>query len=150
MSIFTISRQMGTLGDPIAQELARRLNAPLLDRTSLMAEPARYGLPAERTPLEIAERGPTLLERLGGERPRYLLALRSALYSFAASHDHAVILGLGGQVFFAPVRHAVRVLLVAPFETRVGRVLAEFADREAAARAVRQHDRERSGYHQYV
>lgn len=150
--IFTISRQIGSLGDAVAQELAKRLNVPLIDRSKMVAEAYRYGLATERqTPPEIAERKPTLLQRLDEERHRFSVLLRAMLYDFAATQETTVILGLTAQVLFKNVRHAIRTLTVAPFMVRVERVMREEGlDRQAAITVVRQSDSDRAGYHQYL
>lgn len=152
MAIITISRQLGSLGDTVAEELARRLNAPLMDPSLVMTAASRYGLGSEHgTPPEMAERAPTLLQRLGEDRQRYGVLIRSVLYDFVAEHSDAVIVGLGGQAVFAPVRHVYRFLIVAPFEARVERVMgARQVDRKTATALVHQSDRERAGYYHYM
>lgn len=150
--IYTISRQMGSYGDAIAEELAKRVGVPLIDRSKLVAEAYRYGLSTERqTPPEIAERKPTLLQRLDEERQRFSVLLRAMLYDLAATQETTVIVGLTAQVLFRSVRHAVRTLTVAPFMVRVERVMREERlDRQAAIALVRQSDSDRAGYHQYL
>ncbi|MBI2322447.1 MAG: cytidylate kinase family protein [Chloroflexi bacterium] len=152
MAIFTISRQLGSLGDTVAEELARRLNAPLMDPSLVMTAASGYGLGSEQgTPPEMAERAPTLLQRLGEDRQRYGVLIRSVLYDFVAEHSDAVIVGLGGQAVFAPVRHVYRFLIVAPFEVRVERVIGDRqVDRKTATVSVHQSDRERAGYYHYM
>lgn len=149
MAIFTISRQMGSLGGEIAGEVARRLNAPLLDSANILAEAARLGLAAQqKTPPEMAERPPTLLERLGEDRARYGVLVRSVVYDFALNQEPTVIVGLSGQILFAPVRQALRALTIAPFEARVERVkAAAHVDDETARATVHRSDRERAGYY---
>lgn len=149
--IYTISREIGSYGDAIAEDLAKRLGVPLIDRSKMVAEAYRYGLTAERqTPPEIAERKPTLLQRLDEERHRYSVLLRAMLYELAAAQETTVILGLAAQVLFKNVRHALRTLTVAPFMVRVERVMREeHLDRQAAITLVRQSDSDRAGYHQY-
>lgn len=150
--IFTISRQIGSKGDAVAEQLASRLNVPLIDRSRMVAEAHRYGLTAEQQPPpEIAERKPTLWQRLDEERHRYSVLLRAILYDCGATQETTVILGLGAQILFARVRHALRGFTVAPFMVRVERVMREERlERQAAITVVRQSDQDRAGYHQYM
>ncbi|MBI4506077.1 MAG: cytidylate kinase family protein [Chloroflexi bacterium] len=150
--VITISRQIGSLGDAVAEELAKRLSVPLTDRSKMVAEAYRYGLTTNRqTPPEIAERKPTLLQRLDEERHRFSVLLRAMLYDFAATQETTVIIGLTAQMLFKNVRHALRTLTVAPFLVRVERVMREQGlDRQAAITIVRQSDSDRAGYHQYL
>lgn len=150
--IFTISRQIGSFGETIGAELAKRLNVELIDRSTLVVEGHRFGLTAERKPPpEIAERKPTLLQRLDEERQRFSVLVRAVLYDSAARQDTTVIVGLGAHVLFGRVRHALRTLTVAPFMVRVERVMREERlERQPAITAVRQSDNDRTGYHQYM
>lgn len=150
MAIVTVSRQLGSWGDLIAERLADRLGVRRLDRGMMVAEVYRYGVsPREAFAPEMEERKPTLLQRLDEERRRYSVLLRAILYE-RAEEGEAVIIGLGSQVLLRNISHVLKTLVVAPLEVRVERVMErEGSDRATAHNLVRQSDRDRAGYMQY-
>lgn len=137
--ILTISRQMGSLGDEIAQEMARRLGWDLLDHSQLiqrffsegvteqerqsLSESARYFLnsaPDGQTYIDRLERG---LNRLAEEKP-------------------LILLGFGSQVIFSENDDAVHVRITAPSDIRLERVRQQFnATEDTASQILDQADR---------
>ena len=123
LPLVTISRQMGSLGDEIAQTLAKKLGWDLLDRSQLidrffsdqtdererrlLSESARFFLnpsPTGETYLDRLERG---LFQMANERP-------------------LILLGFGSQVIFADHPGAVHIRITAPLDVRRDRVSSQF------------------------
>ena len=148
----TISRQMGALGAQTGQRLAEELHWQALDKEILSA----IALDA-RTRESLIER---LDEQATGTikdylsqmvvpgdpgQAAYLEHMLRVVWSFARQ-GNAIILGRGANYFLDP-RCGLRVRLVAPLDTRVGRV----ARREAlppaeAERVVRANDARQAAF----
>jgi len=137
--ILTISRQMGSLGDEIAQEMARRLGWDLLDHSHLIqrffsdgvTEQERQALGGSaRFFLNTAPDGQTYISRL--ERGLNRLAEEKPL----------VLLGFGSQVIFADNDDAVHIRITAPSDIRLERVRQQFhATADHARQMLDQADR---------
>ena len=137
--ILTISRQMGSLGDEIAHEMARRLGWDLLDHTQLtsrffaegITERERHSLSeSARFFLNVAPDGQTYIDHL--ERGLNQLAEEKPL----------ILLGFGSQVIFADHDEAVHVRITAPADIRLERVKKQFnATDENASQMLDQADR---------
>ncbi|MGI6169155.1 MAG: cytidylate kinase family protein [Christensenellales bacterium] len=125
MPILTISRQMGSLGDAIAEALARKLGWPLIDRSCLierffaditnahqqhmLTESAKFYLtPMENTPYS------------------YIDYLKNALLTSANQGEPALLIGFGSQVIFSEYRSALHVRITAPRDVRLARIRKEF------------------------
>ena len=157
MPIVAISRLLGSEGEAVARALAARLGYRLMDRQTLLTEAEALGVRNLRPNApELAERTPTLWQRLNEERRRYGTLLRAAVYGFARGDD-AVILGLGASHLLRDVSHALKVLVVAGDAVRIARVMEQGSPRQPAplsrARAedaLHQTDREWIGYVRYM
>jgi len=151
MPVITVSRQDGSEGDLVARMVAERLGFVFLDRAAMLSAAQQEGVAINKALVpEIDEKKPSFWERLDEERRRYNLLLRYLVYDFAR-RDRCVIVGHGAEAFLAGLNHVLRVKLIAPFDTRVKRVMErDRLPKEAAVNAVRQSDRERAGYMKYL
>jgi cytidylate kinase len=155
MALVSFSRQEGSLGGLIAREVASRLGYRVLDLKALLDEARAFGGIDEATP-ELQEKQPGLLERLDRERRRYGVVLRAVVYK-AALQDNVVFLGRGVGMLLGDLSHAMRVLVVAPLETRISRVMRQGVSarpgpksHEEAEEIVRRADRDRRDYLRYL
>ncbi len=155
MALVSFSREEGSLGGVVAREVAARLGYRVLDLKALLDEAQVYGGIKQTAP-ELLERQPGLLERLDRERRRYSVLLRAVVYG-AALEDNVVFLGRGVGMLVGDLSHALRVLVVAPQETRIARVMRQGVSarpgpksREEAEEIVRRADRDRAGYLRYL
>ena len=151
MPVITVSRQDGSEGDLVAKMVAERLGFVFLDRAAMVSAAQQEGMSINKALVpEIDEKKPSFWERLDEERRRYNLLLRYLVYDFAR-RDQCVIVGHGAEAFLAGLNHILRVKLIAPFDTRVKRVMErDRLPKDAAVSAVRQSDRERAGYMKYL
>jgi cytidylate kinase len=156
MPVVTLSWELGSEGDQIAQSLAERLGARLVDPPVLFDAVRAYDAPNVRPNApELAERAPNLWERLNEERRRYGVLLRAVIYRFA-DEDNCVIVGYGSALLLRNVRHVLSTRTIAPREVRLQRVMAASdvrdptAAREAAEEAIRRTDRDRSRHIRYL
>ncbi|MBI4493469.1 MAG: cytidylate kinase family protein [Chloroflexi bacterium] len=157
MAAITIARQLGSLGDEVAQALAERLGYRFVDKLALTSAAQAYsGLEITSGVPEIEEKKPSFWERLNEERHRYRVVLRSTMLEFAVQ-DRVVLLGMGGAYMLRDFSHVLRVFVTSPVSVRVDRIARTGTpqrpgpmDREAATSAIQHGDRERAGYARYL
>src|SRR5215211_689972 len=150
MPIVTVTRQLGSEGDAIGRLLAERLGFRYLDKDGIAEAMRAYGGDVEPGAPEIQEKQPSFWERLNEERRRHSIMLRSAVYSFAMDDD-CVIVGVGASMLLKGLSHVLKVLTIAPQETRVRRVMEQASlSQEAAMETLRARDREVAGYLRYL
>jgi cytidylate kinase len=165
MAVITIARQYGSLGDEIARDVARQLEMHLVDQEIINQVASRLGVAAE-TVTERDEREPSLVSDLvrtlrrlyPGPLPRaagqatadldesqYLQVIREVVTEVARARS--VIVGRGASLILGQQPDVVHVLLVAPFDTRVERIMtAEGLSRQGAVQRVRHVDEDRARY----
>lgn len=142
MSIVAISSTLGSLGDEIRRELARRLAYEFADREILARAAERFGQRALE--LEQATEGkPGFLERFRDDKHRYVTYVEAVVLDMAA-RDNVVLAGRGAVILLSRIPHVLRVRITAPEAVRAERVEnAQGLTREAALDAIREGDRER-------
>ncbi len=139
MALVTISRQMASLGDEIAQTIAQKMNWPLLTRNTVL-EDCFQPFVSKQT------------YRLLQESARFFLKTDDAGQSYRsmlvdsvrrlAGEQGAVLVGFGSQVIFSQNPNAVHVRITAPETTRIERVMDRYHVSEAdAARIIKTADR---------
>jgi cytidylate kinase len=150
MAIITIARQIGSLGNEIAADVAQRLHYTLVDQTKLQEAAAAYGMLKSELE-EVHERRPTLVTRYLTMRHRaYLDMIQTITYEYARADD-VVLLGRGATVLLSDVPSALHVSMFAPVERRVEVVMArEGISRPLAEQLVRESDQDRAGYMRYL
>jgi cytidylate kinase len=170
MPVITISRQYASGGGEVAQIVAEKLGAVLLDRELIYEVAQRLGLP-EDVVSEHEERGETIIARLvsalrvsypdslslpditeaPGDFPdlsnRALVQVTEQVMHQAATNEDVVIVGRGGQFVLRNHPRALHVHIYAPFDIRVQAVMGEQSvGRQEAERIVRDFDGARARY----
>ncbi len=148
MAIITISREMGSGGIPIAQQVAEELGYALIDGSSIEEVASEYDLTAEA--LELTdEKPPAFVDTL--DRKIELDVYRIQLLVLERAYQGDVIIyGRGGQDLLPGIGTVVRVRVIAPFEERVERwAEREWLDPDLARSLVRRSDQQRAGYIKY-
>lgn len=130
MSVITISRQMCSLGDEVAEELSRKLGWELITRNSLLF---RFPDIAE-TPYDqrmLSESAKYFLKK-NKENDTFLELLKRDLEDYLEGNS-AVLMGFGSQMIFSERRDAVHVRIFAPKAVRIMRAKKQFhvSDEEA-------------------
>jgi len=150
MAIITIARQIGSLGNEIAVDVAQHLHYALVDQAKLQEAAQAYGMLKSELE-EVHERRPTLVTRYLTMRHRaYLDMIQTIIYEHARADD-VVILGRGATVLLSDVPSALHVNTFAPFERRVEVVMGrEGISRLLAEQIVRESDQDRAGYMRYL
>jgi cytidylate kinase len=145
VTIITISRQMGSQGDELAAELARRLGWRCLCREVINQAAVDAGVPL----VALAD-----IDELGflGLRPRreewqaYQAQVERIIHRLA-EEENAIIVGRGSQVALRNHRHALHLRVVAPLETRLSRFQQqEQISPEAAQARLEASDKARNRY----
>jgi cytidylate kinase len=169
MSLVTIRGQLGSGAPEIGREVARKLHFDYVDREIIAEVAAR--LQREERDVIAKEMPPgTLLGRIvealtsgnagnifeGGYLPpeliplgdtRYVKALESVVWELARG-ESIVIRGRGSQFILKEHPGSLHVMLVAPLEVRVQRVMQDLKlDREAAGQEIARFD---SSRHEFV
>ena len=149
MSIVAISDTLGSRGDVMGRELARRLGWQFADRAVIAKAAEQFG-EAVGDLRQVTEERPSLWERFTDSKRRYLLYIEASVFEMAM-RDRMVIVGHGAAIMLREIRHALRVRVSAPERERVERVRqSEGLTENAALGAVRDSDGERASRMRYL
>lgn len=125
MSVITISREFGSEGDFIAQQVARTLNYHYVDQKIIGILLDQYGY--VEFDKEYATL-PTFWERFDAQREQQrdaMVKMLNQVIQTIAHHGNVVLLGRSGFEVLAGFADVLHVRLQAPFSVRVGRVMAQ-------------------------
>lgn len=148
MAIITFSRQMGSGGIPIVQQVADELGYALVDGDAIKEVASEYDL-TDETLQQIDEKPPAFVENIDRQielnmNRIQLIVLEKAL------EGNVIIYGRGGQDLLPGVSSVFRVRVIAPFEERVERwAEREWLDPDLARSLVRKSDQQRAGFIKY-
>lgn len=166
MPVITISRQYGSLGDEIGKDVAERLHLRFVDQDVIGEVARRLGVPASRLNELDERRGrivgdlvrtmrqlypATRLPETASDNPdldesSYLQVIRQVIWEVARGDD-AVIVGRGSAFVLQKHPDLIHVLVVAPIEVRVERIMAaEGLDQSQALHRVKETDASRARY----
>jgi cytidylate kinase len=168
MSVITIRGQLGTGAPEVGKQIADRLHSDYVDREIIAEVAARLRrqeqdvIAKEMPPGSFLGRIVEALGRSGGmgfegaylpalqiplDDTRYLEALKSVIRELARSQS-LVIRGRGSQFILKDYPGSLHVLLVAPLEVRVKRVMQDLnLDEEAAKQEIESYDNSR---HEFI
>jgi len=150
--VVTVSRQYGSLGHDVAQRIAEKLQLDLFDR-ELIHEIAESTHLSERVVSALDEKARELLtDWMTALATNAYLSPAGYIYHLTrvvgaiAHHGGAVIVGRGAHLILDPGK-ALRVLVVAPLDTRVQTVMQRegLSEREAR-RGVNQVEADRKAF----
>lgn len=145
MNAITISRQLGSMGDEVAQELADRLGYRVVCRELINQAARRAGAP-EMALAAIDDLGLFDLQPSYRARKAYQAAIKSVIYEFAGE-GQIIIVGRAGQVILADWPDVLHVKVIAPTDLRAERVAqAQKISLEAARSQVETSDAARRSY----
>jgi cytidylate kinase len=143
--MITISRQMGSGGDEIAEILAARLGWRCLNRHIIERAARKSGAPeaalAMLDELNMMRLRPTPEAQLA-----HRLAVEQAIRD-AAREGQVIVVGRGGQVVLRHQAETFHIKIVSPPDARVQRLIsAARIDEEAAVNRIAASDRSRANY----
>jgi cytidylate kinase len=144
MKWVTVSRRMGTHGSEIAKRVASELGYRFYDTKAINRMAQELGfLESVR---EVDERVPSIFQRLFSQRPMvYLERLYSVIYELA-KQGNAVFLGRGSFLLLRDFPCALHVRVTASSEHCLRTLMGQGLNREAATRAIKRSDDERSAF----
>jgi cytidylate kinase len=133
MPILAVTREMGSLGTYIGQEVARRLGYEFI-RQEIIAEAAQLYDAVERNLIATVEAKPGVWDSLSESARRHFAFIAAEVYEFALK-DSVVIVGRWSTLLLRGVDHALRVRVCAPMDLRVHRTMARLGVGAEEARA---------------
>ena len=144
MKWITFSRKMGTNGSEVARRVASELGYRFYDTKAINHMAQELGFLGSVR--EIDEKVPSIFQRIFSQRPMvYLERLYSVIYELAKQGD-AVFLGRGSHILLRDFTCALHVRVTASPEHCIDTLLDQGLNREAAARAIKRSDDERSAF----
>ncbi len=149
MYFITISEMLGTNGEKIARQVAKKLSYTYYGEEELFKAADRMGFLDDVKNLD--EKGPRLLEKFFSERPKiYLNRLQSVIFELAKKGD-AVFFGRGSQLLLHSFDCAFHVLLTGSLEKRIQRLMEEKGvSREVGEQMIRRSDHEKRGFFRFA
>jgi cytidylate kinase len=148
MAIITISRELATLGDETARELAKSLGYHLVDKNTLAERIKSYGIEDSKLK-KYDERKPSFIASLSHDRDDYLHYLRTAILA-EAERGSCIFIGRGAGAIFKNMPAHISMFLAAPLEIRIERVKSYFhCDEHRARQIIERSDQDRIGFYRY-
>ncbi len=150
MGIITISGEMGSWRDELAEEVCRLGSLDCVDRRTLMeAVAGLVDLSRDEHQL-LAEQGPALLDLNNRRRRVFASFLESVVLQYAQKGE-AVLVGRGANLLLRLVPGVLRVRTVAPLEIRAQRLArAEGLELDRARQLATVVDQQRRAYIAHV
>jgi len=147
MSVITISREFGSGGDVIAQQVAQILGCHFVDQKFVSTILGQYGY--VEFDKEYANL-PTFWERFDAQREKHrdvMMNMLNRVIRAIAHHGNVVILGRSGFEILGGFADVLHVRLQAPFSVRVKRIMEEQQiTTEQAESMVKQSDKVRTAF----
>jgi cytidylate kinase len=117
MSIITISRGSYSRGKEVAERVAQALGYECISRDVLIAASEQFNIPEIKLIRAIHD-APSLLDRFGHGKERYVAFIRAALFKHVQK-DNVVYHGLAGHFFLMGIPHVLKVRIIADIEDRI-------------------------------
>jgi cytidylate kinase len=154
-NVITISRQKGSGGTVVAEELSKRLCWRLIGKDLITEAAAKEGIDEAKIQ-RVFEARVSLQDRMTFQQrsEKYLNAVARVIQEEVDKGD-VVVIGRGAGVILADDPRLFRVHFVADFETRIQRIAAEQRLKgskglDEARRLVNESDYARAAFHMYL
>jgi len=149
MPIITISRGSYSKGKEVAEKVAKKLGYECIARDVIIDASKEFNIPEIKLVRAIHD-APSILERVGYSKEKYLAYLRVALLEHF-QEDNVIYHGLAGHFFIKGISHVLKVRIIADMDERVKLEMErEKISRKEAARILKTDDRERRKWSKYV
>jgi cytidylate kinase len=121
MPLIAMTREMGSLGNEVAQGVAEALGLEVTHHEIIdnLADKMRV---RKSHVVRLLDGKASLLERLTSDRTSLAIYTEDETYNLAQHNGGAVIRGWGATHLLRPISHAICVRVCAPVETRVKRM----------------------------
>jgi len=151
MSIITISRGSYSNGKEVAEKVSERLGFgyQCLSREVVLEASKEFNIPEVKL-LRAIHDAPSILDRIGYTKDRYITFIRSALLQHFKK-DNVVYCGLAGHFFVKDIPHVLKVRIIADVNERISSEvgLADISRKEAL-HIIRKDDEERRKWSEYL
>lgn len=149
MSIITISRGSYSKGKEVAEKVSAKLGYECISREVLLEASNEFNVPEIMLARAIHD-APTILDRIGYKKDRYLAFIWSALLQHFKK-GNVVYCGLAGHFLVKDIPHVLKVRVIADLEQRVkSEVAREGLSRKEALHIIKHDDEERRKWSQYL
>ena len=144
MDFVTVSRELGTEGGEIAENVAKILGYRFVDTKAIEKAAAEMGF--LESVAEVDEKAPSFFKRFLSHKPTVELdRLNSIIYELARK-GNTVFLGRGGQILLNSFDCALHVRVIASRPKRIRNLMEKGYAKEAAAKAIEKSDHEKSSF----
>jgi CMP/dCMP kinase len=145
MAAITISRQLGSLGEDVAQKVSQQLGYRVVSRDLINQAAIQCGAPMGALEI-IDELGLLNLHPTPKDRRAFLSAVKEVMQTLAES-ENVIIIGRAGQIILGKRTDVLHVKVIAPEYLRVERVSHQLnIPRSSALAQVQASDRSRRDY----
>jgi cytidylate kinase len=146
MAILTISRESHSGSREIGTAVAGELGYELVDKRRILSDIKKYGKRWPGADRAFDEASPSIWERFDWEYHGAIALVESIIYDYALK-DNAVIMGRGGNYLLRDMPHVLRIRLMAPLDTRIGRMMQEgHIGEKTALHEITRIDKSRADY----
>ncbi len=144
MAVITISRQLASYGDEIAESLASRLGWPLFNREKILS--GFFDEITNSYELRMLKESAKYMLTENGHGGTYLDYIKNRLYDMAKETSF-VIVGFGSQSIFKNYEEALHFRIVAPEDERIRHVKKKYnVDDEEAEVILKKSDKKRKKF----
>lgn len=146
MAIITVSRELGSFGDELCEQVAGILNYRLVARKEIERQIIRHGFP-EKKLHQYNDHKPGFFARFTKLRDDYLNALRTAILNEAAG-GNCIILGRGSFYMLKDIPNHVSLRFISSKEIRIQRIMKQYNCTETeAAKKLKLYDRNQKAFY---
>ncbi len=151
MAIITISRQIGSFGDEIAEKIADQLGYQFVEKGKLYELASDFkGDYSKEMDVLSRESKPGFFDSFFTQRTAYFHLMASMIFDFAG-RNNIVVKGRGGQFLLRDMPFVINARIKAPFDLRVARVAkTETVDEDTAAVMVKKSDNSCEEFNRYL
>jgi len=138
MAVITISRELGSGGLDLAQQVAKSLGYEFVDKRTVDGILRQYGLTKFN---DLYDSAPGILDLIRADN-LLIVSMLNEILEALAKRGNVVILGRAGFAVLGQYADVLNVRIQAPFSERVQRVMARegLTDLQAAEERVREDD----------
>lgn len=133
MTIVTISRQMCSLGDEIAEALSRKLGWEIITRDKIISDV--FIKIANKQELYMLSESPKSYLAKTRDGITFIEFLKQELYNMADTKS-AILVGFGSQLLFSGHKDAIRIRITAPRDIRIDRMRKQYNISESNAETI--------------
>jgi cytidylate kinase len=142
MAILTITKQFGSGGGEIGSAVANLLGYEYIPLKRVFEEAGQAGNRIKKLADEVSKSVPGLWERTDWSFLAFVAFSQSTILNYALQNN-IVVMTRGGNMLLRSIPHALRILVTAPFDVRVRRIMErEELSEEIAVMMAKKADRE--------